>query len=161
MEQEKHNPKTEFTCENLIFIARDLFASGTETSTTLRWSLLLLLRDSYVTAKVQQEIDHVIVRHRSPCIQNRNHMPYTNAVLHEIQRYIDLLPTSLPHSVTCDMKFRNCLIPKGTTVITSLTFMLDDDKEFPNPERFDPSHFLDGSGKFKKSDCFFPFSTGK
>ncbi|XP_063136437.1 cytochrome P450 2C7-like isoform X4 [Rattus norvegicus] len=163
MQENSNYPiKNGFTCENLIFTASDLFAAGTETtSTTLRYSLLLLLKYPEVTAKVQEEIDHVIGRHRSPCMQDRHHMPYTDAVLHEIQRYIDLLPTSLPHALTCDMKFRDYFIPKGTTVIASLTSVLYDDKEFPNPEKFDPSHFLDENGKVKKSDYFFPFSTGK
>ena len=65
-----------------------------------------------LSAKVQTEIDSVIERHRSPCMQDRIHMPYTDAVVHEIQRYIDLIPISVPHAVTRDIKFRNYLIPK-------------------------------------------------
>ncbi|KAI4530643.1 hypothetical protein MG293_019532 [Ovis ammon polii] len=124
---------------------------------------LIRMEQSYylLSAKVQEEIDHVIGRHRSPCMQDRSHMPYTDAVVHEIQRYIDLVPSSLPHMVTHDIEFRNYIIPKGTGVLVSLSSVLYDDKVFPNPEMFDPGHFLDESGNFKKSDCFMPFSAGK
>ncbi|KAM7224718.1 hypothetical protein CapIbe_024196, partial [Capra ibex] len=111
--------------------------------------------------KIQEEIDRVIGRHRSPCMQDRTHMPYMDAVVHEIQRYIDLAPTSIPHAVSCDVKFRNYLIPKGTDILASLTSVLHDDKEFPNPEVFDPGHFLDENGNFRKSDYFMAFSAGK
>ncbi|XP_069890695.1 cytochrome P450 2C5-like [Dipodomys merriami] len=164
MKQEQKNLKdpSEFTTEGLTIAALDLFGAGTETtSTTLRYSLLLLMKHPHVTAKVKEEIDHVIGRHRSPCMQDRSQMPYTDAVLHEIQRYIDLLPISLPHTVTREVQFRNYIIPKGTNILTSLTSVLHDPKEFPNPDKFDPGHFLDKSGNFKKSDYFMPFSTGK
>ncbi|XP_059102676.1 cytochrome P450 2C25-like isoform X8 [Peromyscus eremicus] len=151
-----------YTIENLIVIVTDLFGAGIEsTSTTLRYAFLLLLKHPHVTAKVQEEIDHVVGRHRSPCMQDRSQMPYTDAMIHEVQRFIDLLPNSIPHAVTCDIKFRNYLIPKGTTIVTSLSSVLHDSKEFPNPEVFDPGHFLDKNGNFKKSDYFMPFSTGK
>lgn len=162
MNQEKHNQCLEFTFENLVSTVTNLFVAGTETtSTTLRYALLLLMKHPHVTDKVQKEIERVIGRNRTPCMQDRSRMPYTDAVIHEIQRYIDLVPNSLPHAVTRDIKFRNYLIPKGTTILTSLTSVLHDDKEFSNPETFDPNHFLDDSGKFKKSDYFMPFSTGK
>ncbi|XP_062959421.1 cytochrome P450 2C9-like isoform X2 [Cynocephalus volans] len=160
--QEKHNQHSGFTIENLVYSVSDLFGAGTETtSTTMRYGLLLLLKHPEVTAKVQEEIGRVVGRHRSPCMQDRSRMPYTDAVVHEIQRYINLLPTNLPHAVTCDIKFRNYYIPKGTTIFTSLSSVLHDEKEFPNPKVFDPGHFLDESGNFKKSDYFMPFSAGK
>ncbi|XP_006831232.1 PREDICTED: cytochrome P450 2C25-like isoform X1 [Chrysochloris asiatica] len=162
MEEEKHNKECEFTISSLITTVHDLFGAGTETtSTTLRYGLLLLMKHPEVTAKVQEEINNVIGRHRSPCMKDRSNMPYMDAVVHEIQRFIDLIPLSLPHAVTRHIKFRNYLIPKGTTVLPSLTSVLHNGKEFHNPEKFDPSHFLDEKGNFKKSDYFMPFSAGK
>ncbi|XP_042545036.1 cytochrome P450 2C5-like isoform X2 [Dipodomys spectabilis] len=160
--QENHKEPSEFTNEGLTILANDLFGAGTETmSTTLRYSLLLLMKHPHITAKVKEEIDRVIGRHRSPCMQDRSQMPYTDAVLHEIQRYIDLVPMAVPHAVTRDIKFRDYIIPKGTSILISLTSVLHDPKEFPNPDKFDPGHFLDESGNFKKSNYFMPFSAGK
>ncbi|XP_032747921.1 cytochrome P450 2C23 isoform X3 [Rattus rattus] len=154
--------ESEFHLENLAVCGSNLFTAGTETtSTTLRFGLLLLMKYPEVQAKVHEELDRVIGRHQPPSMKDKMKLPYTDAVLHEIQRYITLLPSSLPHAVVQDTKFRDYVIPKGTAVFPMLSSIMLDQKEFANPEKFDPGHFLDKNGCFKKTDYFVPFSLGK
>ncbi|TRZ20192.1 hypothetical protein HGM15179_006934 [Zosterops borbonicus] len=162
IQEEKDRSNSSFFMKNLITSAFDLFIAGTETtSTTIRYGLLLLIKYPKIQEKVQEEIDQVIGRSRKPCVADRTQLPYTDAVIHEIQRFISLVPLALPHTVTKDTNFRDYVIPKGTTVYPVLSSVLHDSKEFPNPHEFNPEHFLNKNGTFKKSDFFIPFSAGK
>ncbi|KAM9052858.1 cytochrome P450 2E1 [Megaptera novaeangliae] len=162
MEKEKHSTDPVYTLDNIAVTVADLLFAGTETTnTTLRYGLLILMKHPEVEEKLHEEIDRVIGPSRIPAVKDRLDMPYLDAVVHEIQRFIDIIPSNLSHKATRDTVFRGYVIPKGTVIIPTLDSLLYDSQEFPEPEKFKPEHFLNENGKFKYSDHFKPFSAGK
>lgn len=67
---------------------------------------------SVTAEKVQAEIDHVIGQTRQPQMEDRTHLPYTYAVIHEVQRFANVL-AFIPPRVACrDTTVAGYLIPK-------------------------------------------------
>ncbi|XP_030076028.1 cytochrome P450 2G1 [Microcaecilia unicolor] len=162
MEKEKEDKGSYFDMNNLVLTVLDIYTAGTETiSNTITYGLLLLMKYPEIEARLHEEIDLVIGRNRSPIMEDRNNMPYTNAVIHEIQRFSDVVPMGVSRTVTKDTPFRGYQIPKDTIVVMMLGTVLRDPKHFCDPENFNPRNFLDENGEFKKNNAFFPFATGK
>ncbi|XP_069602817.1 cytochrome P450 2C23-like isoform X3 [Ranitomeya imitator] len=160
--QDKKNLNTAFHLTNLIETVFDMFLGGSETTAiTIYFSLLILIKYPEIQDKIHEEIDQVIGQERAPKADDRNNMPYTNALLHEMQRISDTFPVGLMRSTTRDVTFHGYHIPKGTNVMPMLTTVLNDPSLFETPEKFNIKHFLDEKGKFKKNNGFMPFSAGK
>nr|XP_051690058.1 cytochrome P450 2D17 isoform X3 [Oryctolagus cuniculus] len=162
VEKAKGNPDSSFNDENLRLVVADLFTAGmVTTSATLVWALLLMILHPEVQRRVQQEIDEVIGPARRPEMGDQARMPYTTAVLHEVQRFADIAPLGAPHMTSRDTEVQGFLIPKGTMLFTNLSSVLKDEAVWEKPFRFHPGHFLDAQGRFMKQEAFMPFSAGR
>uniref|UniRef100_A0A8C5WNI7 Cytochrome P450 family 2 subfamily W member 1 n=1 Tax=Laticauda laticaudata TaxID=8630 RepID=A0A8C5WNI7_LATLA len=149
-----HNP-------NVVASVLDLVMAGTETTaTTLQWAILLMMKHPEIQRKVQQEIQQVLGSERLPVYEDRKQMPFTNAMIHEVQRFASVVP-QFPRCTTMDTHFRGYFIPKGTPIFPSLTSSLYDETQWETPYRFNPNHFLDAEGNFVKKEAFLPFSIGR
>ncbi|KAK9401422.1 cytochrome P450 2J5-like [Crotalus adamanteus] len=92
--------------------------------------------------------------------QDRKKLPYTNAVIHEMQRVKYVFVAGAPRQSTKDVKMRGYHIPKGTMILPDLRSVLLDPEQWETPEEFNPNHFLDKDGKFIKREEFLPFGIG-
>ncbi|XP_068435685.1 cytochrome P450 2K1-like [Clinocottus analis] len=160
-EEESCVKETHYHEKNLICTVNNLFSAGTDTTaTTLRWGLLLMAKYPLIQAQVQEELNRVIGS-REVQVEDRKNMPYTDAVIHEIQRLANIVPMSIPHKTSQDVTFQGFFIKKGTTVFPLLTSVLHDPSEWESPNSFNPSHFLDREGKFIRREAFMAFSAGR
>ncbi|KAM9386095.1 cytochrome P450 2J2-like [Pholidichthys leucotaenia] len=159
---EKKGKDSSFDLTNLCSCTLDLFLAGTETTTTtLHWGLLYMIKYPDIQEKVQAEIEAVIGSSRQPSMADREKMPYTDAVIHEIQRMGDIVPFNVAHMAVKDTILDEYTIPKGTMIMPTLHSVLHDESMWETPHSFNPQHFLDQDGKFRKREAAIPFSAGK
>ncbi|KAM5247023.1 vitamin D 25-hydroxylase isoform 2-T2 [Ctenodactylus gundi] len=111
--------------------------------------------------QVWKEIDLILGPSRQPSWDDKCKMPYTEAVLHEILRFCNIVPLGIFHATSEDTVVRGYSIPKGTTVITNLYSVHFDEKYWRDPEVFYPERFLDSNGYFVKKEAMVPFSLGR
>uniref|UniRef100_A0A8D2JNV5 Cytochrome P450 n=1 Tax=Sciurus vulgaris TaxID=55149 RepID=A0A8D2JNV5_SCIVU len=146
---------TEFYKKNLVLAVLDFFTSVSQSSSrTTLFRLILFVKHPDVEGKTggDQEVH-----------EETESMPYTQAVIHEIQRFTNVGPwpwlTGSPRTPDFGIpSFPRCW--PGTDVIRMLCSLLSDPRFFSTPDDFNPQHFLDDKG-LKKIDAHLPFSMGK
>jgi len=145
---------------NLQRSIMDLFGAGSETTATiLCFAFNYLIRYPDIQQKIQQEIDS-IVGDRSPQLDDRSRMAYTDAFIHEVLRHACIVYTT-PHATTEEVTLRGYTLPKGTAVYANIWWIMMDPAHWDQPEQFNPSRFIDENGAFKKNDRCIPFLIGK
>ncbi|XP_060077645.1 cytochrome P450 2B19-like [Ylistrum balloti] len=160
--QNKKGEETTFTVSQLMFTIADMFIAGMETTTTtLLWAILFFLHYPDVQKRCHDEVTRVVGEGRFPSLSDRPDMPYIEATITEILRCGDIAPLGLPHATSEDVKFNGHIIPKGTILISNINSVHTDPVLFPEPDKFNPSRFIDNDGKVYGTEHVIAFFFGR
>ncbi|XP_056114935.1 cytochrome P450 2F2-like [Rhinichthys klamathensis goyatoka] len=159
--EKRADQRTTFNDSQMVTLLFDLFVAGTDTtSNTLRTLTLYLMTHTHIQEQCQREIDEVLGAREHVTYEDRNAMPFVQAVIHEGQRVGDIVPLSMFHTARTDTQLQGYSIPKGTIIIPYLSSALREESQWKFPHEFNPQNFLNEKGEFVKPDAFMPFSAG-
>ncbi|KAH6955730.1 putative cytochrome P450 oxidoreductase [Ilyonectria sp. MPI-CAGE-AT-0026] len=130
------------TDESLTFLMGELVEGGADTTTSQVLTLVLAFaKNPEVQRKAQAEIDAVCETARSPLWSDFNDLPYINAIVKEGMRWRPEKTVTKPLPLLDDT-YEGMLIPRGTILFIGITALHNDEKYFPNPDKFDPDRYL-------------------
>uniref|UniRef100_A0A8D0H5T9 Uncharacterized protein n=1 Tax=Sphenodon punctatus TaxID=8508 RepID=A0A8D0H5T9_SPHPU len=92
--------------------------------------------------------------------EDRKVLPYTNAVVHEIQRCSSISAIGIMRKCAKDTTLQGFPITKGTLIFPNIYSFLYDPEQWETPQKFNPKHFLDKGGNFVNKEAFLPFGAG-
>ncbi|KAF9230891.1 cytochrome P450 [Melanogaster broomeanus] len=95
-----------------------------------------------VLRRAQAEVDAVIGQTRLPVCEDRDSLPYCNAVFTEALRWSVPVPLSLPHRLMEDDIYDGMFIPKGSMIFSNIWAILRNEKLYPDPHCFNPNRYL-------------------
>ncbi|TFY66047.1 hypothetical protein EVG20_g5046 [Dentipellis fragilis] len=138
------------------------FAAGVDTTVSAVLTAVLgLLLHPHVQDRAQQEIDRVVGRHRLPTYEDRDSLPYVEAIYREALRWHPVLPLSVVRAAFEDDVYDGYFIPKGTSLLANVWAMTRDPAQYPEPESFKPERFFRPDGTLNNDDMRYVFVFGR
>ncbi|XP_076054288.1 methyl farnesoate epoxidase-like [Oratosquilla oratoria] len=143
MQIHENKDNESFTKEQLTVISLDLFLAGFETTTsTMMWAVVLMAMYPEVQEKVFHELQDSLPGSVLPNMEDKKNLPYTEAVLSEVQRYGTIVPLALPHVATSSINAAGYYFPKGSVITSNLYSIHNDVDYWKDPDVFRPERFL-------------------
>ena len=162
-EMAKEAKKDIGSMDDIPSLMADIILGGSGTTThTITWLLLYMVLNPDIQERIQKEINLVLDNNRLPNWKDAQNMHYLQATLCEVQRASGLIGVNGSNAIR-DSKIAGYHIPKGTFVAINFRKLHQDEREWPEPEKFQPERFLDSDGKFvgwSKLNGFLPFGVG-
>ncbi|KAF2750942.1 cytochrome P450 [Sporormia fimetaria CBS 119925] len=146
-------------------LTANLLGGGADTSSSTLATAVLAMRAFPEACRLaQSEIDRVVGPVRSPNLSDRDNLPYVRAFVKEVFRWRTVaIIGGQPHAPTEDTTWNGYRISKGTWVQGNTWAIHHNSRDFPEPDRFDPSRFLGGSNArpFPTKEGYMTFGWGR
>ncbi|SJL03008.1 related to cytochrome P450 CYP2 subfamily [Armillaria ostoyae] len=125
---------------NIKWLSASLDSSGVDTTAASIYAFFkAMILFPEVQVKAQAEIDAVVGNDRLPGFDDRQRLPYINALVLEVSRWHAVTPTGVPHRVTEDDVHSGYFIPKGSIHYRN---MLHDPTVYDQPFGFKAKRFI-------------------
>ncbi|KAF5711777.1 cytochrome P450 monooxygenase monooxygenase [Fusarium globosum] len=148
--------------EQLVAESSTLFFAGTDTTaSTVAIALWHLLHKPELYARLRAELKTVMPeRDSQPTLKELESLPLLSACIKEGLRIACPPRGRLPRVVPPEgLQCNGVFIPPGTIVTSPISYLLFDDKVFPQPLEYQPDRWLQGNAK-ELETYLYPFSRG-
>ncbi|KAL5501294.1 hypothetical protein ACEPAH_8554 [Sanghuangporus vaninii] len=150
LEKGNLSPEEDFVAK---MTAASLYSGGADTTvSTMACFFLAMSLFPEVQRKAQEEIDRVIGSDRLPTFEDRENLPYIDAVVKEALRWHPVAPMGVPHMTTEDDIYEGYFIPKGALIMPNIWGFTHDPTVFHDPMTFKPERFLGVDGRAPEPD---------
>jgi len=140
-----------------IFI---FFAAGHETTASaLSWAFNYLRIYPEIQQKIYEEINQV-VGDRIPIEEDLEKCVYMDSFIQEVLRLRSPVSISSSRIATEDVKYKDMIIPKGSTVGIHFQMLHTNPIYWDEPEKFNPDRFSPANRKGRNHFLHIPFSAG-
>ncbi|KZO99731.1 cytochrome P450 [Calocera viscosa TUFC12733] len=134
------------TKHQAMWMTMALFMAGQETSDTALYIFgLAMLHHPEAASTAQRQLD-AVCGDCAPTFEDREKLPFVDAIVKETLRWRPGVPLSVPHRASEEFEYRGYVIPAGTVILDNVWSQTRDPAAYKHPESFDPTRFLDDSG---------------
>jgi len=128
------------------------------TGTMMQWAFFFIARDQKIQSRLLNEINSVVRKDMAPSFEQIKQMKFLQNIIYETLRIVAVAPWG---ARTADepLDIMGFSVPAGVSIITCFGVILQSEKFWRNPERFDPDRFEREDSSMKKfgNNVFMPF----
>lgn len=136
-----------------------MFEGHDTTAGSLAWTVQLLGCHPAIQDKLYEEVSNICTS-KNVSFDNLNELEYLNCIIKESLRLYPSVPW-FGRKINDPLVLDGYTIPKNTTIAILAIQFHQNEKYFPQPDKFIPERFLNNDTKERPAYSYIPFSAGQ